>query len=63
LQQNFYQNPGQAQAFWTELESDPAAKIARGALVANGELIVAVLSFDDSEDRLTLTAAYLSKKN
>ena len=46
----------EAQKHWTELEYDPKAKMARGALYDNERLIIAVLSFDESRGRLTLTA-------
>lgn len=45
----------EAQKHWSEIEYDPVAKTARGALVNGDRLIVAVLSFDDSENHLTLT--------
>lgn len=46
----------EAQNHWTELESYPAEKTARGALQRGNELVTAVLSFDSLEENVTLTA-------
>lgn len=45
----------EAQKHWCEIEYDPAAKTARGTLRNGNRLIIAVLSFNDVENHLTLT--------